>query len=407
MRRASLSPEGRLLFLAATATPSDAALRQALHGGIDWNELAALARHERAASVVLREVVRVGTDPRTAGYLKLRQDATASKLRQDATASVMQMLQLEQLLWQAVDLLAEQKIETLLLKGAGLAYTAYGSFADRPMSDIDLLLPSRDSQRAWSLLQARGWTSTVAQEDAEKLRGHHHLPRLTKEPGSFMLEIHDALLPAEHPFNFPIDAIWAGARKVAVKGRVLTVPQPIHQLWHACVHFAWSHRMEWGSWRTFRDVAAIVHRGQIDWTEFVALARDSRAATCCFWTLKLARRLTGATVPDAVLASLSPPYPDFVIRRLERHLVVNLLASDDRCPSVWLGRKLWETAIAPRWSGHGTSRPWDVSERWLAGSLRNPQEREVDSLPVRIRKAIAGAAYLFRVSRQPIPLDLA
>jgi hypothetical protein len=165
--------------------------------------------------------------------------------------------------------------------------------------------------------------------------------------------------------------------------------------------------MEWGSWRTFRDVAAIVHRGTIDWDEFVALARDSRAATCCFWTLSLARRLTGVTVPDGVLASLSPPYPNFVIRRLERHLIASLLASDDRCPSVRLDRKLWETAVAPGWSGHGASRPWDVSERWLAGSLRKPEEKEVDSLSIRVRKAIAGAAYLVRVTSQSIPLDLA
>jgi hypothetical protein len=398
MRRASLSPEARLLFLAATATPSDAALRQALDRGIDWNELCGLARQERASSVVLREVTRVGADVRAAGYLKLRQDATAS---------VMQMLRLEQLLWQAVDLLAEQKIETLLLKGAGLAYTAYGSFADRPMSDIDLLVRSRDAHRAWSLLQAHGWTSTVAEDDTRKLRGHHHLPRLAQQQGAFMLEIHDALLPAEHPFNFPIEAVWAGGRQVTTKGRVLTVPPPIHQLWHACVHFAWSHRMEWGSWRTFRDVAAIAHRGSIDWEKFVALARDSKAATCCYWTLKLARRLTGAAVPDRVLASLSPPYPNFVIRRLERHLVASLFASDDRCPSVRLGRKLWETAIAPGWSGHRTSRPWDVTARWLAGSLGRPEEKEADSFPVRVRKAIAGAAYLLRVSRQSIPLDLA
>jgi hypothetical protein len=320
----------------------------------------------------------------------------------------MHMLHLEQLLWQAVGILADQQIETMLLKGAGLAYTAYESFADRPMSDVDLLVQPRDARRAWSLLQTRGWTSTVAQDDTEKLRGHHHLPRLAQEPGSFRLEIHDALLPAEHPFNFPVDAFWAAGLQVAVKGRAFTVPRPVHQLWHACVHFAWSHRMEWGSWRTFRDVAAIAHRGTIDWEEFVALARDSRAATCCFWTLRLARLLTGATIPDGVLGSLAPPYPKFVIRRLERYLIASLLASEDRCPSVRLGRKLWETAIAPGWSGHGTARPWDVTERWLTGSQRAVEERGgADSVSVRIRKTIAGAAYLVRVSRRSIPLDLA
>jgi len=395
--RSSLSSEIQLLLLTAAASPNDAALRNVLSAGINWQRLCALAAHEKAASVLLRQLGRVGVDAGTSGY----QD-----LRQLATISVMQMLQLEQLLHQTVDILAKQEIEVLLLKGAGLAYTAYSSFADRPMGDLDLLVRPQHANRAWSLLQTRGWKLPEAQGGVDRFTGHHHLPPLFHESGASRLEIHENLLPGEHPFVFSTVAFWERAKRVTANGQVFIVPNSMHQLWHVCVHFAWSHAMQWGSWRTLRDSAAIIRHGGFDWTEFASLARDTRAATCCFWTLRLTRSLAGADVPDHVLASLRPPYPEFIIERLERHFVSSLFPSEDRCPSVWVTRWLWEAGIAPRWSKHGAARPWQVTERWMAGSGPAESERAGGhTLAGWFRKIGAGAAYLLRVSRLSLPVN--
>jgi hypothetical protein len=70
--------------------------------------------------------------------------------------------------------------------------------------------------------------------------------------------------------------------------------------------------MEWGGWRAFRDVNALARSGDWSWPEFVDLARDSRGATSCYWTLRLARGLAGAPIPDDVLRAfrrdVSLPY---------------------------------------------------------------------------------------------------
>jgi hypothetical protein len=291
----------------------------------------------------------------------------------------------------------------MLLKGAGLAYTAYTSFADRPMGDLDLLIRPRHARRAWSLLQTHGWLFPNVAE-MSRFSGHHHLPPLFQEARTFRMEIHDALLPEEHPFRFSTDSLWARAVKVSAHGREFTVPHPMHQLWHVCVHFAWAHGMTWGSWRTLRDCAALIERGQFDWPEFVGFAKETRATTCCFWTLRLARQLTGAPVPDHVLKSLRPPYSEYIVRRLERHFVSSLFPSEDRCPSVRLGQRLWEMALLPRWSGHGAARPWHVTERWSVNSdpleAKGPDGRTViDS----VRKIVAGGAYLLRLGRVSLP----
>jgi len=385
----SLSPEAQLLLLSAALSPSDAALRDALRVGIDWEKLRALAEYEKATSVLLRQIAAVGPDVGDEGYQKLRQSATMSTIH---------MLQLELLLHQTTDILGREEIDVILLKGAGLGYTVFPSFADRPMGDLDVLVRPHHAERAWSLLQTHGWTSPEPHAKAERFSGHQHLPRLLREPGAFRLEIHDNVLPEEHPFRFSTDTFWARAERVAAKGRTFLVPHPTHQLWHVCVHFAWSHAMQWGGWRTLRDSAAIIQRGGFDWTDFIEFAGRTQAATCCFWTLRLARHLAGADVPDSVLVSLRPPKSEFIIERLERHFVSNLFPSEARCPSVWLTHWLWEAGISPRWSGHGTARPWQVSERWMAGSAA-PESDRMDGRDItrRLRKIGAGVAYLRRL----------
>jgi hypothetical protein len=389
--RALLSPESELLLLTAGTSPSEAALRSALSAGLNWERLCALASHEKATSVLLRQLGRAGASG-TSGY---------EELRQLATMSVMQMLQLEQLLNQSLDILAQNEIEAILLKGAGLAYTAYPSFVDRPMGDLDLLVRPQHVERAWSLLQNHGWAPM--DDQAERYAGHHHLPPLYRDSGTFRLEVHQDLLPAEHPFRFSTDALWLNARRITANGRVITVLNPIQQLWHACVHFAWSHAMQWGSWRTLRDTAAIIQTGGFDWKEFVVFAQETRAATCCFWTLRVTQRLTGAAVPDDVLASLRPPYAEFIIERLERHFVSSLLPSEDRCPSVSLTRWLWELGVSPQWSSHGAARPWQVSERWTATSRSTASVQSSGRATWWFRRLAAGIAYLFRLSHFSLP----
>jgi putative nucleotidyltransferase-like protein len=398
MRRSALSPEARLLYLAATIPPSDSAVRQALTTGVEWGDLLTLAQHERAASILSRSLARVGADTGDPAY---------QKLRRVAVGSAMHMLRLEQLLHETIAILAREKIDAILLKGAGLAYTAYVTFSDRPMGDLDLLVPSHQAKHAWSLLQTMGW-GTEEKTPSARFSNHHHLPRLSREAGMFKLEIHDALLSDENPFRFSMECLWARSHQLRVQRQTIRVPHAIHQLWHASVHFAWSHRMAWGSWRTFRDIGAIIRTRGIDWAEFVAFARHTRAATCCFWTLKLARRLVGAEVPDSVLRLLRPPYPEFVVRQLERHLLAGLLPSRDGCPSIELARFLWELAIMPRWSGHGSSRPWHVLERWLRDveptTRESPAGKRVGDL---IRRVSDGGGYLLRVSRLTLPVDFA
>lgn len=402
--RFSLAPEEELLLLTAAVSPRETAMRRLVSEGIHWDTFATLVQDANAAPIVVRQLARL--DAATT-------DAGQERLRRLGMLSVMRMLQLEQLLHQTIDALAGRGIEVMLLKGAALASTAYPSFADRPMSDLDLLIrPPDQSEAAWTWLQTRGWTWPSERWERARYTTLHHLPPLIQRPPAggageeFRLEVHSDLLPGGHPFRLSADEVWTQAQRVSRGDRVVLVPHALHRLWHVCVHFAWSHGMRWGAWRSLRDVGTILAGADVAWMPFVELARESRAETCCYWTLRLARRLTEAPVPDDVLDALRPPRPEVILDRLERHYVLNFFSSEAGCPSVLLSNLLWEAGILPRWSGHGAARPWQVDERWAAGAAKPPAQLARPRW-ARFGRLAAGWRYLRRIQRLSLPRSAA
>jgi hypothetical protein len=132
--------------------------------------------------------------------------------------------------------------------------------------------------------------------------------------------------------------------------------------------------MTFGAFRTLRDVERIAARDPIDWATLVRTARAARGATCCYWTLRLARDLAGVDVPAPVLAELSPRLPSRMLRALTRFFAQHALPSGDLlASSVSLSRAMWRLGIGPRSQGHGKSRPWLDTEEWVRvpGGMRN------------------------------------
>jgi hypothetical protein len=172
------------------------------------------------------------------------------------------------------------------------------------------------------------------------------------------LEIHTSLSVESHPFALQFADAMAVSRAVSVGGATARVLNAPHQLVHLCVHFAWSHMLQFGSWRMFRDADALIARGNLDWPATVALARESGASSCVYWSLRLASLLANVPVPLEVIESLRPRRKGWLLRRVERHLETHLVLADQLCPSERLRRLMWSLAIVPSRHGHGPERPW-------------------------------------------------
>lgn len=383
-----LPPAARRL-LATGTDPTEAA-----PADTDWHGLLALALRERAVAPVWRGLGEPEVEAMPDGLAdRFRAVAQVAEFRQRALASRLE---------ESLRALTEIGVRPLLLKGAALAHDLYPDPADRPMFDLDLLVPTERASEAREALLRTGWRWRRGEFPDEMYRRHCHLPPLEDERGiGLALELHTDLFGQGHPFLLGGRELEREARVVRVGDVEARVPGPVEHLVYVCLHFSWSHVVSRGAWRTFRDVAVLAGAEGFSWDRFVEAARAARGGTCCFWTLELARELGDVVVPDRVLDALDPGLPGPARRLLRRHFTLELLGDERSCPSLIVRRWTWSAAIRPRRSGHGPSRPWshegdfvrpevgrDEAEDALAAQIRRGAERLVRGL--RYLRGLAG-----------------
>ena len=370
-----LSPEARLLLLTAGGTANDPAIAE-LARQADWHRLTRLAESERAEPVLVRRLRSVGVPlPPAAG--RLEQLARVVDFRQ---------AWIEDRLDASVRVLAGNGIDVVLLKGAALAVSAYGSFLDRPMADLDLLVERSRAEEAHRLLRGAGWAWNHNPDLDAFYATHHHLAPLHDASGvGIGLDLHLTPVCAGSPFGLTGEVMRRRAAPARLKHAIAYVPEIHDQLLHLCVHFAWSHLLAAGAWRTFRDVSTLVGGGRIEWPSFLERAREHRATSCCYWALRLAERVSGVRVPAEVLSSLCPPIGRTMLFALERHYLLNLLPGESTAASVRLTSALWAAGMQPVRMGHGSARPWDRTTAFFAS---RPRTRTVvrPSMSVRLRR---------------------
>lgn len=364
MRFAAVTPEARLLLACAAPEPVGEGAFAEITGrhDFDWPLFAWLVEREHAVPVVWKQL-------RTRGPGAVPH-AVAARFQQLTMVSEFRMLRLRQRLDDAIAVLSRERIGIVLLKGAALGETVYSSFAERPMVDVDMLVERADAERARELLLGAGWHWARNEQLDAFYRHHHHLPPLDDTQGTqTSIELHTDLFLAGHPFRFSAESIRRDAVRSGTPDRHVSVPSTQHQLLHACLHFAWSHMMSSAGWRTFRDLSTIARSTAVDWAAFVRLAVEARGASCCYWTLRLARRAGCEVAPQEVLRTLRPALPGYVLDRLETHFMAQLFAVQAPCPSVRVVETMWELAIRPGASGHGSVRPWDHAAEYRAAIL--------------------------------------
>ncbi|NUQ91465.1 MAG: nucleotidyltransferase family protein [Gemmatimonadaceae bacterium] len=378
MLTSRLTPEASLLFRCASGATADEGIRRLLAGGVDWGQLTMLADREKAAPVLWERIRRVAPER--------ARSPEAAPLQRLARIVQFKMEYLAQRVAESTAALESAGIGFTLLKGAALAAGVYGSFVQRPMIDVDLLVAPDDAREALGVLLEAGWAWQSGKPRDGDFAHLHHLPALMDARGmEVSLELHTALLPPGGPFELSGRAMLdsASLRKSRVAQRFASshVPAPHYLLVHTAIHLAWSHLFRQGLWRSVRDVDALVQRADLDWEALVQLAQTARAGSCCYWTLRLASSLCGVAVPADVLARLRPRLPEPALAVLERHLALIALPTQVSCPSIRLRRLMWSAAIQPRLSGHGAVRPWTLLEVLPEDRARKARLAESSALP--------------------------
>ncbi len=377
----------RLVFLTAGPRSNDAEIAALARGPIDWLSLVLIAEREHAVATVWRALDRVARDAVP--------QIVFERLRRNGMVSDFKMMHLQQRLQATAKALREHEVRGMLLKGAALGSSIYGSFTERPMSDIDLIVHRGDVAESRLAILETGWGEHQIPELADLLSDHHHLvPFFDKSGTGLRFELHVNMFPAGHPFNFSEEEVWQSAVQLGEEYSGVFAPSPTYLLFHACLHFAYSHTMQFGPWRTFRDLTELTRSPKLDWARFIEVAQRTRAATSCYWALRLARRLANTPVPDDALDSLRAPTPELARRALERHFIANIAPWESQtCPSVTLDRFMWRAAIRPKWSGHQPEAPQAKSAQSWEAALHGTKPA---AAPSRVLRQIAHARTWWR-----------
>ncbi len=357
MPERALSPEARFVFRSADPSCTASELAAAAAGVQDWPRALTLAEREGATPTLWRALQHY--EPRinqeVLYFLQLR-----------TQVSDFRMQLLSERLQGTLRLFADRGIPVMLLKGAAVGAIGDATFRTRPMTDLDLLVHRADVERAASAIVDSGWSLTTDQRLLELLQDQHHLPPFVSPllPG-LRLELHVDIFALGHGFALAPEALWRDARPAPAPFEGAYLLSPEHMLVHVCAHFAWQHSMRFAPWRTFRTIAAVTALPGFSWEALVRTAREAKALTVCYWTLRLAHHMSGLTVPTAVLAQLAPPTPEWLRTRLARHFVSDLaMGEGPTSPSVRLSNWLWRAALRPEWSGHGGRGRGDPDHRW-------------------------------------------
>lgn len=332
--RTAISDEFRLLLHTAGGPDRDAYIDALLQRPLDWAALLSMAEHERATAPLARRL----------GH-RMPADV-AAHWRRLAMIGEFEQAQLERRLRALLQALGPAASDVVLLKGAALGCTVYPAFRDRPMRDLDLLVPRSLLGTVREAALAHGWRRGANEHSVAYELHQHAAPMADAEGTGVQLELHTELLADGHPFRLSGAEVLARSVPVTIDGVACRVPAAADMLLHLVLHFGWVHGLSDCAWRTFRDARHVIAAGGFDWDEYAERTRAASADQVSFWTLGFGAAYSGLAVPPALLKTQARGVPRLGRRLLARHLAPSMGDARHQSPSVRLSRWMWTRALA-------------------------------------------------------------
>jgi hypothetical protein len=267
-------------------------------GGLDWTGIVRQAARRGLAPLLYQRL-------RTLSSRISIPDAALRALRtrylRNATRNALVYRQLSAL----VRTLQEGSIQVALLKGAHLAAFVYGNVALRPMADVDVLVRRTDVQGAGEALLGAGYTPHPSNAWWRK-NGYYHVGYVPPA-GGVNVELHwdiDRWPAGDHG---QAEGLWQRAEAIRLDGVDALSLSAEDLLLHVCLHTCSQHLLMNGL-LGLCDVSAIVehHGAELQWGEVGRRAGQWAVGKPVQLTLRLARELLGAPVPERALGMLEP-----------------------------------------------------------------------------------------------------
>jgi hypothetical protein len=190
-------------------------------------------------------------------------------------------------LLEVLDILNDNEIPVIILKGAHLAELVYEDIGVRTMGDVDLLFKMEDLSRTQKKFAETG-----------------HYPYRNKLP----VDINWNLGGSDSPLQTDIDGVWKRANSAVIAGVGVKVLCPEDLLLHICLHVGFQHLFELAGLRTLCDIREIIdhYQEELRWDDVQHRAVEWSVGNSVYVALLLATELLDARVPDDVMQALKP-----------------------------------------------------------------------------------------------------
>lgn len=221
---------------------------------------------------------------------------------------------------EAITLLEAAAIPTLVSKGLALGLCHYGSVAERPMADGDIIVPKARAVEAFARLAEAGWRPSPPSREplTPRLLAGSHAIGLINDAG-VELDLH---WQPSHELGSAqaVDSFWRDAVPMKVLGAQTLRPSATHLLLHLTLHGL--RRNDLSPLRWIADAAVLLRREgpNIDWDALIAFAARERLLSRLGQALAFLHDEMRLPIPaQAVAAAGAPPS---LVERIENWAVL-------------------------------------------------------------------------------------
>lgn len=205
--------------------------------------------------------------------------------------------------------LSDASIETIVLKGPGLARTLYAQPWLRVSSDLDILVRQENWLAVHELLIGQGYTSlqplTAPPPKVAEEKAYYHTQYISADQRHFV-EIHYdlwwyGLRPALG------ELFWQRAVPLEIGGAQTKMVSPEDMLLHLCIHL---HHHGYNRLIWFTDIALLLQRyeSELDWNYVVRAARTEGLNIFVYYSLRYLEQLLEVAAPRSVIEALKPGF---------------------------------------------------------------------------------------------------
>src|ERR1035438_7412404 len=286
-----------------------------------------LSRQSIRWNLLLDLADRHGTQPLLYQALVGIEDADAvppvemSALKQRYQINLHKALFVARELIHIVEHLSALGIEVMPYKGVALAEMAYGDIALRHAGDIDLLIRSHDFPSVRDAVRELGYTPHLSLSPAEErayLKSGYECA-FDGVAGPNLLELQWAIQPSFYAVDFDMHALFQRAVTVTVAGHPMKTPSSEDLLLVLSAHAA---KHVWGRLVWLCDIARIMAIPALNWDWIGEQASALGIVNIVRVSLLAAKRLLGATIPAAALASFpEDPSTLALAEEMQTHIV--------------------------------------------------------------------------------------